>query len=317
MEKMVNNIISVIVPVYNVEAWIFEAIDSVVRQSNIDDYFVELIIVDDCSKDKTVGEIRKAISENKSNVEIRLLENLENLKICKTLNKAYKISNGSYILRLDGDDIALPNRFSTQLNYLRQNNLDLVGCQMIAIDEDGNELSKGNMPVGVDKVRSACQFASPIAHIWLARREVYEALGGYREIPYAEDYDFILRALDKGFRCDNTPEHLMLIRQRSGNTASTASLKQRKTHKYVLELHKRRIKNNSDEDGFSEGELADRIYSWPITEKLHLISTKFLTSAYHEKNKIKKLVKVLSACVLSYYNFEYLLSRIRFKKSFM
>lgn len=317
MEKMVNNIISVIVPVYNVEAWVFEAIGSVVRQSNIDDYVVELIIVDDCSKDKTVGEIKKAISENKSNVEIRLLENIENLKICKTLNKAYKISNGSYILRLDGDDIALPNRFSTQLNYLQQHNLDLVGCQMIAIDEDGNELSKGNMPVGVDKVRAACQFASPIAHIWLAKREVYEALGGYREIPYAEDYDFILRALDKGFRCDNTPEHLMLIRQRAGNTASTASLKQRKTHKYVLELHQRRMNSNSDDDGFSEAELAKRISSWPLTERLHAISTLLMTSAYHEKNVLRKLFKVLSACLLSYYNFEYLVSRIRFKKSFM
>ncbi|MCD1171498.1 glycosyl transferase family 2 [Vibrio cholerae] len=307
--------ISVIIPVYNVAPYVKEAIFSVLDlqvDNSLGDVKFEVIIVDDCSTDNTF-EICNKINDER----IKTFKNKCNLKICKTLNYALTHASGDLILRMDGDDVSLPSRLTEKLAYMHKHNLDVVGCQMIAIDEAGNQLAKGSMPIGVDKIKAASKFASPIAHIWLAKREVYETLNGYREIPYAEDYDFILRALDKGFRCDNTPEHLMLIRQRSGNTASTASLKQRKTHKYVLELHKRRIKNNSDEDGFSEGELADRIYSWPITEKLHLISTKFLTSAYHEKNKIKKLVKVLSACVLSYYNFEYLLSRIRFRKSFM
>ncbi|HFG2018653.1 TPA: glycosyltransferase family 2 protein [Vibrio cholerae] len=304
-------IISVIVPVYNVSDFVLDAIDSIVNQDKVTS---EIIIIDDCSSDNTY-DICLRIKEKYNN--ITLLKNDINLKICKSLNKALKYATGDYIARIDGDDLAQPSRLNTQIDYLLSNDLDLVGCQMIAIDEAGNQLAKGSMPIGIDKVKAASKFASPIAHIWLAKREVYETLNGYREIPYAEDYDFILRALDKGFRCDNTPEHLMLIRQRSGNTASTASLKQRKTHKYVLELHRRRIKNKSDEDGFSERELAERIYSWQITEKLHLLSTKFLTSAYHEKNKFKKMVKILSSCVLSYYNFEYLLSRIRFKKSFM
>jgi len=306
-----NALISVNIPTYNVDKYVDESIASVLNQSETD---FEIIVVDDASLDETYS---KLLSWANHSDKIKVFKNDSNMRICKSLNKAFRMSTADYIARVDGDDIALPNRFSTQLNYLQQHNLDLVGCQMIAIDEDGNELSKGNMPVGVDKVRAACQFASPIAHIWLAKREVYEALGGYREIPYAEDYDFILRALDKGFRCDNTPEHLMLIRQRAGNTASTASLKQRKTHKYVLELHKRRMNHNNDDDGFSEAELAKRISSWPLTEKLHAISTQLMTSAYHEKNVLRKLFKVLSACLLSYYNFEYLVSRVRFKKSFM
>ncbi|WP_370598285.1 glycosyltransferase [Plesiomonas shigelloides] len=303
--------ISILMPVYNVAEYIDEAIGSVVNQS---DYGVELIIVDDYSTDDT---FERCLIWSKRYSFVRVYRNEYNKKICKTLNYALSMASGKYIARVDGDDICIVGRFYNQLNYLVEHSLDLVGCQMIAIDEDGNELSKGNMPVGVDKVRAACQFASPIAHIWLAKREVYEALDGYREIPYAEDYDFILRALDKGFRCDNSPEHLMLIRQRAGNTASTASLKQRKTHKYVLELHKRRMKNHDDDDGFSEAELAKRISSWRLTEKLHAISTQLMTSAYHEKNVFSKLAKILSACLLSYYNFEYLLSRIRFKKSFM
>lgn len=306
-----NALISVNIPTYNVDKYVDESIASVLNQSETD---FEIIVVDDASSDETYS---KLLTWTHNSEKVKVFKNDRNMRICKSLNKAFRMSTAEYIARVDGDDIALPNRFSTQLNYLQQHNLDLVGCQMIAIDEDGNELSKGNMPVGVDKVRAACQFASPIAHIWLAKREVYEALDGYREIPYAEDYDFILRALDKGFRCDNTPEHLMLIRQRAGNTASTASLKQRKTHKYVLELHQRRMNSNSDDDGFSEAELAKRISSWPLTERLHAISTQLMTSAYHEKNVLRKLFKVISACLLSYYNFEYLVSRIRFKKSFM
>lgn len=306
-----NALISVNIPTYNVDKYVDESIASVLNQSETN---FEIIVVDDASSDETYS---KLLTWTNNSEKVKVFKNDRNMRICKSLNKAFRMSTAEYIARVDGDDIALPNRFSTQLNYLQQHNLDLVGCQMIAIDEDGNELSKGNMPVGVDKVRAACQFASPIAHIWLAKREVYEALDGYREIPYAEDYDFILRALDKGFRCDNTPEHLMLIRQRAGNTASTASLKQRKTHKYVLELHQRRMNSNSDDDGFSEAELAKRISSWPLTERLHAISTQLMTSAYHEKNVLRKLFKVISACLLSYYNFEYLVSRIRFKKSFM
>lgn len=307
--------ISVIIPVYNVAPYVKEAIFSVLDlqvDNSLGDVEFEVIIVDDCSTDNTF-EICNKINDKR----IKIFKNKCNLKICKTLNYALTHASGDFILRMDGDDVSLPSRLKEKMDYLKLHQLDLVGCQMIAIDEDGNELSKGNMPVGVDKVRAACQFASPIAHIWLAKREVYEALGGYREIPYAEDYDFILRALDKGFRCDNTPEHLMLIRQRAGNTASTASLKQRKTHKYVLELHHRRRNSNSDDDGFSEAELATRISSWPLTERLHAISTQLMTSAYHEKNVLRKLFKVLPACLLSYYNFEYLVSRIRFKKSFM
>ncbi|MGU5592809.1 glycosyltransferase family 2 protein [Aeromonas sanarellii] len=303
-----STLISVNIPTYNVGKYVDESIASVLNQSETD---FEIIVVDDASSDETYSKLQCWSSHSD---KIKIFKNNSNMKICKSLNKAFSMSTAAYIARIDGDDIALPNRFNVQLNYLQQNNLDLVGCQMIAIDEDGNELSKGSMPVGVDKVRAACQFSSPIAHIWLAKREVYEALGGYREIPYAEDYDFILRALDKGFRCDNTPEHLMLIRQRRGNTASTASLKQRKTHKYVLELHKRRMKNNNDDDGFSEAELAKRISSWPLTEKLHAVSTRLLTSAYHEKNKLRKIAKAFSACLLSYYNFEYVINRIIFKK---
>lgn len=308
---MAPELISVLIPVYNVSCYVDKAISSILEQGYKN---VEIIIIDDCSTDNTY---EKCIEWSDKHSNIFTYKNEQNLRICKTLNKAYLLSRGRYILRLDGDDIASSARLKNQLSYLQGNALDLVGCQMIAIDESDNEISRGKMPTGLELVKAACEFASPIAHIWLAKREVYEALNGYRNIPYAEDYDFILRALDKGFRCDNSPEYLMLIRHRAGNTASTASLKQRKTHRYVLELHKRRLARKSDDDGFSEEELAKKIKSWPLTEKLHMHSTNLLSSAYSDNNVFRKTFKVILCCLLSYYNLEYLLSRIMFKRTFM
>lgn len=303
-------LISVNLPAYNVGKFIDESIESIINQTEND---LEVIVIDDASTDETS---EKLLAWTKKNEKIKVFRNNINLKICKSLNLAFEMSSGDFIARIDGDDIALKKRLECQMKYLKEHNLDLVGCQMIAINESGEELSRGCMPIGLDKIIASSKFSSPIAHIWIAKRAVYESLGGYRNIPYAEDYDFILRAIDKGFRCDNTPDHLMLIRQRDGNTASTASLKQRKTHKYVLELQRRRVVNNSDNDGFSEAELERKISSWLLTERLHAISTRIMASAYCDKNKIRQVVKVMLACLFSYYNFEYLLSRSRFKKLF-
>ncbi|EOK5645209.1 hypothetical protein ABMV82_005202, partial [Escherichia coli] len=71
-------------------------------------------------------------------------------------------------------------------------------------------------------------------------------LGGYRKVPYAEDFDFLLRAIDSGFKCGNTSVALTKIRHRHGNTSDIASLSQRKGYFYALELHKQRKAQNYD-----------------------------------------------------------------------
>lgn len=306
-----DELISGIIPVYNVSEYVDEALESIINQ---DDVRLEIIVVDDCSSDDTFDKVQRWANRFDN---IKAYKNKSNIKICKTLNFAYLMSKGEYIARFDGDDISLKARLRSQLDFIKNNKVDLVGCQMIAVNADGDILSKGKMPVGKKFVIDASKYASPIAHIWLAKREIYEKLNGYRNIPYAEDYDFILRAMDMGYCCDNLPEYLMLIRQREGNTASTASLKQRKTHRYVLELHRRRLVNKGNDDGFSEDELAKKIKSWPLTEILHSYSTKILSSAYSDKNVFRKVFKVILCCLLSYYNFEYLISRMMFKRTFM
>ncbi|MFY3768924.1 hypothetical protein AHYW_004191 [Providencia manganoxydans] len=299
-------LISVIMPAFNVEPWIEASIDSVIKQSYPN---IELIIIDDCSTDNTYSIIENISKEH--NI-IKYKRNIQNLKICKTLNHGIQMSSGEYIARIDADDIAYIERIQKQFDFLVENNLDLVGCQMTAIDEYNNILSSSKLPCGLELINSTKLFRAPITHIWLCKKEIYQKLNYYRDIPYAEDYDFLLRALDHGYKCDNHPEELMFIRHRIGNTASTVSLKQRKTHSYVVKLAKERQKNNSLKDSFSITRLNKHIYYWNITNTLHNYSSKQLNNAYKTTNTFKKIMYLILCSLTSIYNLSYLVDKVKY-----
>src|ERR1035437_722418 len=149
---------------------------------------------------------------------------------------------------MDGDDIALPVRLEKQLRFLENNSdIALVGCATSAIDEPGRPipgLGVSLKPITQKAISRTLLLASPCSHIWLARREVYDKLWGYRDIAFAEDYDFLLRAITSGFRITNLPETLMLIRTRSGNISSR--LEQRKAHYYIINLYRERMRNGQE-----------------------------------------------------------------------
>jgi len=296
--------VSVLIPTYNVSEWIEESLFSIINQTHRD---LEIIVVDDCSTDDTFAKIEKIAAQD---ARLIIRRNKKNLKITKTLNEALILATGAFIARVDGDDVAEPDRIEKQLSLLQEKHLDLVGCQMLPIDENGKVIGHpSSLPVGIDLINRVKIWSSPITHIWLARAEVYKALQGYREVPYAEDYDFVMRAIDKGFKCDNHPEALMRIRHRSGNTASVASLLQRKAHNYVIKLHRERLAVGHD--SFSESAV---VPAGAFITACHQHSTQFLRKAYLSRNIAAKAVLTGLACVLSLYNTQYLYGRYRVKK---
>lgn len=111
--------ISVVLPVYNCELYIEDAISSILNQT-IQDF--EIIIIDDCSVDNTVKIIQTIKDER-----IRLILKEENKGLIDSLNVGFKEAKGKYIARMDGDDISLPNRFQKQLEIL-ENNPDIKAC---------------------------------------------------------------------------------------------------------------------------------------------------------------------------------------------
>src|SRR3989339_1903405 len=109
---MPNPKISIVMPVYNCEGFLRDAIDSVLKQTFTD---FELIIVNDASTDNTLSII-------KSYDDLRIaLINRGKLGLTRALNAGIATARGRYIARMDGDDISLPNRFQKQYDFLEKN----------------------------------------------------------------------------------------------------------------------------------------------------------------------------------------------------
>ncbi|WP_447643066.1 MULTISPECIES: glycosyltransferase family 2 protein [Chitinophagaceae] len=116
---MSSALVTVLMPVYNGEAFIKEAIESVLKQS-FEDF--DLLIIDDGSVDNT-AHIVHSITDRR----IQYHKNERNLKIIETLNKGLLLAQGKYIVRMDADDIALPDRIERQVSYMEAHP-DVVLC---------------------------------------------------------------------------------------------------------------------------------------------------------------------------------------------
>lgn len=296
--------VSVLIPAYNVEEWVEESLRSIQEQ----DYtHLEIVVVDDCSTDKTFDIITKLALEDKRIIPLR---NSVNKKIVDTLNYGLKYCTGDYILRHDADDVSEPNRITEQLRYLTEYGLDIVGTQMIPIDSDGKIIGpQSTLPINHDLIIRVAKLSSPLTHIWICKTEIYKQLNGYRKVPYAEDFDFILRAIDNGYLCGNTPIALTRIRHRNGNTSDVASLAQRKGYYYALKLHRERLRYKMD--SYSELEHARLTTHNHLVHALHSFSTRMLHNAFKSKSKIKFLVYATLSASTSYYNLQYIYQRIR------
>lgn len=102
--------ISVVLPVRNGEAFLADALDSVFAQTFSD---FELIVVDDCSTDRT-AEMLASTNDSR----LRVVRNEEQRGIAGSLNRGFELCGGRYIARMDADDISLPMRFARQVAFL-------------------------------------------------------------------------------------------------------------------------------------------------------------------------------------------------------
>ena len=123
-------LVSVIMPAYNAEAYIAEAVSSILDQSWRN---LELIIVDDASTDSTADIIRGL-----TDPRIRLLTNSRNLGISASTNRAVDASRGEYLALMDDDDISMPDRLKAQVTSLENNpEIMILGTGSYLIDPKG------------------------------------------------------------------------------------------------------------------------------------------------------------------------------------
>jgi glycosyltransferase involved in cell wall biosynthesis len=115
-----NTLVSILMPVYNAESFINEAIDSILNQTFSD---FEFIIINDGSSDLS----EKLILEY-NDLRIKYYKNDKNLKLIKTLNRGIELSKGKYIVRMDADDISDIKRVQVLFEFMEENtSFGLVG----------------------------------------------------------------------------------------------------------------------------------------------------------------------------------------------
>jgi glycosyltransferase involved in cell wall biosynthesis len=208
-------LVSVIIPCFNAGKFLEEAVRSVMQQTYSN---IEIIIVNDCSTDDSPAIIAQL---QKEDVRIILFNNLENLGISKTLNKAIENSRGKYIARMDADDICFPGRIEKQVNFLEQNpDIAICGGNFIKIDEQGNKTGKVIFPTGNKILKAELLFYCPFAHpAMMLRKTVLETVGGYKDLAPAEDYELWLRIAEK-FNVENLSDYLIYYRVHSSSISA-------------------------------------------------------------------------------------------------
>jgi glycosyltransferase involved in cell wall biosynthesis len=184
---MMTALVSVIIPCYNAERWIREAIDSCRNQTHKN---LEIIVIDDGSSDGTLDILKSYGSTIKLESRPRLGGN-------NARNRGFALSNGEYIQYLDADDYLLPEKIAKQLTFLSQTGADVVyGDWKHRFHRTNGESWLGEI------VRSGKQsdiLAALLSGWWVAmlallfRRTVVEKVGGWDEsLKAAQDTDFFI-----------------------------------------------------------------------------------------------------------------------------
>lgn len=145
-----------------------------------------------------------------------------NVGLGKALNEGLKYCSNEWIFRMDTDDICLPNRFMTQIEYIKLNpNVVLLGSQIREFDSNlDNEIGIKRVPLDKNEIRKFSIKRNPFNHMTVAyKKSIIEGLGGYRHHLYMEDYNLWLRIIGKGYNIANLPD--ILVNVRSGNDMYT------------------------------------------------------------------------------------------------
>lgn len=236
MVKMAE--ISVIMGIYNCEATLDEAIQSILNQSFAD---WELILCDDGSEDHTLQIAQKY--QRKYPEKIVVLKNERNLGLNETLNRCLSAATGEFIARMDGDDLCEPERFEEELRFLKENpEYAIVSTDMSYFDETGTwgRISHPTFPQRKDFL-----IGSPFCHApCMVRKEAYDAVGGYsvdKKLLRMEDYHLWIKMYAKGFKGHNIGKIMYKMRD-DRNAYNRRKFKYRLNEAYVRLLAVKELK---------------------------------------------------------------------------
>ncbi|MBA4241553.1 MAG: hypothetical protein C0448_12570 [Sphingobacteriaceae bacterium] len=206
MAKDVNPLISVLMPVYNGQQYLAEAIESILNQTY---KHFELLLLDDGSSDNS-----EQIIKGFKDARIVYVKNETNKGLIFTLNRGIGLTKGTYIARMDADDVSVASRFEKQILEFEKDEKLVVCGSFIKTFGNGAEEYISHIPVTNAQIMSSIFFACPFAHpsVMIKKESLLQLNEFYREdYKHSEDYDLWSRLVFVG-NSKNIPEFLLNYR---------------------------------------------------------------------------------------------------------
>jgi glycosyltransferase involved in cell wall biosynthesis len=279
--------ITVLMPVYNGEAYIREAINSVLSQTWEN---FELLIINDGSTDST-GEIARSFSDTR----IRLIDTAH-AGIAAALNSGLALSKYDLIARFDADDICMPDRLEKQHAFL-VNHPDhvLTGSDATYIMDDGEWLFDFSCPGHTDdEIRLLIFQHCPVIHsAVMFRKEAVQKAGGYPQTAHNFEDHFLWIQLMAYGKLHNIPEKLIQVRFSAGSSTMDEKWRGRKFRSLKQQILKRGTVTEAEED------LLKNILQRQATESMKrgayhaLCAKKFLANRFDPPEARRHLEKAI------------------------
>lgn len=243
--------LSVIMPVYNSKKFVRTALESVLNQSFKNFEFIIL----DSSIDETSHIIK---SYNDKRIKYFYLSQVS---ISEALNYGIKKSETNTIARMDADDISYPGRFEIQMEYLNNNNIDIIGTSFYYIDINNDILYEKKMPEFHKDIEFMMPIESSLLHPTLmGKKKKFTEVGGYSDEYITEDVDIFLRLLEKGCRFYNIQNPLLGYRMINKDTGKIVL---QNTSRIILGYN---YINNKYKTNLNEEELYEKNLSLALLE---------------------------------------------------
>jgi glycosyltransferase family 2 len=285
-----NSLVSVLIPCYNCEEYVEEAVMSIIKQTYPN---LEILVIDDGSTDNT-GNILKILA--KEDPRIIYIKNEENLKLIATLNKGLNLCKGKYIARMDADDISLPTRIEKQVNFLEAHpEIGIVGTytKNFGVNNKTWEMDTEDKYIRTHLFYNTC-FAHPSVMVRasaLRNNHLY-----YNpDYPHAEDYK-LWCDIAQYTKLANIPEVLLYYRINEKQVSNKYNKEQKETAQRIREeyindfLTERNVPINFSSQSTINEILQLRHY---IREK-YILKKILLTWCDSSENK-KEIVRLLTS----------------------
>ncbi len=229
--------ISIIIPMYNSEKYILDAL----RSALVQDVDKEIIVIDDCSTDNSLKTVLDYVNNNhnvlKDKTRIIVRKNSKNLGVAKTRNLGVDIAGGEYVAYLDADDMWTSDKLFRQLEFIKKTNADICNTSREIIDENGKSLG---CVIGFEEERITLRDLKRSNYIncssVLAKKELMKRYPMKHDKDAHEDYYVWLTALKEGAKACNINEPLLKYRNLKNSKSHNklrAALMTFKTYRYA------------------------------------------------------------------------------------